>query len=161
MFLRSRMENKNCQINLKYSWTGSSIFNILSSKLQSQGTMMQRVRPVHFDTGFSKLAQKGRGTAQVTEPLWEKPQVRSPWCRSQSTLSPCLLSPGTLLQPHWPLWWYSNLPRTSLLRAFAPALLTFLLRILASCLPLSEMSPPQKGLWLHCLKQHALSLPVI
>lgn len=74
--LHSRRDNENCPRNLKYSWTGPPIFNVLSSTLQSQIAMLRRVSPTHLDTGLSKLDRKGRGTAEVTRPQARAPSVR-------------------------------------------------------------------------------------
>lgn len=71
------MENKNCQINLKYSWTGSSIFNTLSSKLQSQGTTLQRVRPGHFTLAFQNWPRREEAQHR-SQNLWEKPRCPLP-----------------------------------------------------------------------------------
>ena len=106
--------------------------------------MLQRVSPTHMDTGLSKLNRKERGTVEVTETQARASAVREALecfpcslCTSPLSLLPPL---STLLQPHRPLWWSSNLPRTVLPPGFrtcpSPGWNT-LLCILVSCLVLS------------------------
>lgn len=105
--------------------------------------MLQRVRPTHLDPGLPKL--KGRGTVEVTETQARVLAVRE--ATGGFSLLPAHLSTSLcshlfyFLQPHWPLWWSSNLPRTVLpqgLHTCPSTTWNTLLCILASCLPLSQ-----------------------